>query len=279
MTTPTCTFVSGDVQKITRGTSAAAAITAGDILVNGNLTLVAHTNFAEGDVEELAYDGGVYDVVKAAGTDFTLGDRVYVDFSTGLAVKTPTATTRYFGLCAKTSITNATTVRSTHCQVASGQTFQSITAASTAVSNTASETAFDKTITIPANSVQVGDTLRITGQVIATATNSTDTLNIKLKIGSTVIVATGALDATNNDVAVFFADVTIRTVGASGTLVAFGMATIGPVSSATMKPFYLASTAIDTTADMTISATATWSAASSGDSCRLDGLTVTKLAA
>lgn len=279
MTTPTCTFVAGDVQKITRSTSAASAITAGDILVNNNLTLIAHTNFAVGDVEELAYDGGVYDVVKAGGTDFTFGDRVYVDFSSGLAVKTPTATTRYFGICAKTSATSATTVRSTHCQVTSGQTFQSITAASTAVSNTTSETAFDKSITVPANTVQVGDTFRITGQVIATSTNSTDTLNVKLKIGSTVIVATGALDATNNDVAVFFADVTIRTVGASGTLIAFGMATIGPVASATQKPFYLASTAIDTTADMTITVTATWSAASASDSCRLDGLTVTKLAA
>lgn len=121
MTTPTCTFIQGDVQTMQRSTSAPAALTAGDILTNGLLTLIAHANFAVGDVEELAYQGGIYGVAKHADTDFNLGDIVHVDFSTGLAVRAPTATSRPFGVCTKTTADAATKVEASHCQFLPGQ--------------------------------------------------------------------------------------------------------------------------------------------------------------
>lgn len=151
-------------------------------------------------------------------------------------------------------------------------------AASAAVTNTTTETAFDNgSYTIPANGVKAGDVIRIRAQAIATATNSTDTLTVKLKIGSTVIATSGAVDVANNDIAYFDVDLVVRTVGASGTIVAAGVVGLGVEGTVTAKPLKLASTAIDTTAAMTLSVTATWSVANAGNSCRLDVLNIQHL--
>lgn len=148
------------------------------------------------------------------------------------------------------------------------------TAASAAVTNTVTETAFDKTYTFPANTLKAGDVIHIRTQAIATATNSTDTLTVKLKIGSTVVATTGALDVADNDLATIDVYIFVRTVGASGTIVGSGFVTIGPPASATTKAFQLASTAIDTTATQLISVTGQWSVASASNSVRLDTLVV-----
>lgn len=148
------------------------------------------------------------------------------------------------------------------------------TAASAAVTTTASETAFDKSYTIPANFLRVGDVIHVVAQVIATATNSTDTLTLKLKIGSTVIVATAAVDVANNDIGYIEADLVIRSIGASGTFVATGVQGLGVPGTVTAKPFLLASTAIDTTATQALTVSATWSTNNAGNSCRLDVLSV-----
>lgn len=154
------------------------------------------------------------------------------------------------------------------------------TAASTAVSNTTTETAFSNgTVTIPANTLKVGDVIRVRAQGIATSTNSTDTLNVKLKIGTTVIVATGALDVANNDIFLIDATLVIRTIGAAGTFIATGTVTIGASGTATAKAFNLAETAIDTTAAQTITVTATWSVASPSNSVRQDILLVEQVKA
>jgi len=147
---------------------------------------------------------------------------------------------------------------------------------SAAVTNTTAETAFDKTYTIPAGSLKVGDTIRIRGYAIATATNSTDTLSIKLKIGSTVLFTAPATDVANGDIVEFDALLTIRTVGATGTLVASGEYSIGVPGTATKRSFAVASTTIDTTATQLISLTATWSVANSGNSTVLRQLVVDK---
>jgi predicted RecA/RadA family phage recombinase len=159
--------------------------------------------------------------------------------------------------------------------VSTGTVFNQV-AASTAVTNTTSETAFDQSYTFVANALKAGQRINIRAQVIATATNSTDTLTVKLKIGSTVIVATAAVDVANSDIAYIDADVTIRTDGASGTIVAAGHQALGTPGTVTAKPFNLASTAIDTTATQAITVTATWSVASASNSCRLDQLIITQ---
>jgi hypothetical protein len=44
----------------------------------------------------------------------------------------------------------------------------------------------------------------------------------------------------------------------------------GVAGTVTTKPFLLASTAVDTTAALTLAVSAQWSVASASDSCRLD---------
>lgn len=153
-------------------------------------------------------------------------------------------------------------------------------AASAAISNTVTATAFDKSFTIPANSLVVGDQIRIRLQGIVTAANSTDTLAIALKIGSTTIATLAATDVAANDI--FGMDITlnIRTIGASGTWVAFGTTTLfGQLGTADAIAFYKASTAIDTTAAQAITVVATWSVANAGNSVRLDVLSVDRASA
>lgn len=147
-------------------------------------------------------------------------------------------------------------------------------AASTAHTNTTDAANFDKSYTFPANSLAAGDIIRVVAQVIASATNSTDTLTLLLTLGSTTIATTGAVDVANGDVGFFQADIVIRTAGANGTLVACGTQALGVPGTVTAKPFLLASTAIDTTATQLLAVNADWSAASSSDSARLDVLNV-----
>lgn len=156
------------------------------------------------------------------------------------------------------------------------------TAASTAISNTASETAFDKYYTIPANMLQVGSLLRIRYQGIQTAQNSTNTLALKLYLGGltgTALQSIAAAQGAQNNIFAGEAYVAIRTIGASGTFVAWGQYTAVPAASAsaTNVVSITASTTIDTTASQDIKVSATWSAASSSNSVRLDYLSVEAL--
>lgn len=153
------------------------------------------------------------------------------------------------------------------------------TAASTAITNSTAETAFSTSHTIPANSLLAGTVLKIRYQGIATATNSTDTLTVRLRIGGltgTVLHAHTATDVANNDVWQGWYDVVIRTVGASGTMVGFGARKNAPAAegTATWQDDILASTTIDTTAAQTINVTGQWSVANAGNSCRLDVMMV-----
>jgi hypothetical protein len=158
------------------------------------------------------------------------------------------------------------------------------TAASSAISNTTTETLFDSNFTIPANTLKAGDVIKIRYQGIATATNSTDTLAIKLYIGGltgTALISHAATDVANNDVFSGEMTLVVRDIGATGHIV--GMGTYKSVPAAegtiTVKDKVLASTAIDTTAAQQIGVSATWSVANSGNSVRLDILNVERLAA
>lgn len=146
-------------------------------------------------------------------------------------------------------------------------------AASSAVTNTTTETTMDS-FAIPAGELAAGDVIEVIAQGIATATNGTDTLTIKLKIGSSVFCATAAVDVADNDTWYLHAHVTIRTDGASGTLVGSGIWNLGVEGTATTRGDILASTAVDTTAAQTVACTATWSAASASDSCRNDAMII-----
>lgn len=158
------------------------------------------------------------------------------------------------------------------------------TAASAAISNTITETLFDKKYSIPAGRLQAGSVIKVRAQGIATATNSTDTLAIKLYLGCAdatpptggVTLATlAARDVANNDIFVIEALAVVRTAGATGTVVALTEApTSANAAGTATNQGFLASATLDTTAANLVAVSATWSVASVGNSVRLDILDV-----
>lgn len=150
--------------------------------------------------------------------------------------------------------------------------------ASTAITNTNAATAFafsGQTIpSVAANVLKPGDVIKIHYQGIATATNSTDTLAIAVKFGGVTIATQAANDVANSDVFVGTAVAVVRAVGSSGTIVAMDIGSLD--ADAVDDPAVVgnvASTALDTTAACAPSVEATWSVASTSNSCRLDILT------
>ena len=155
-------------------------------------------------------------------------------------------------------------------------------AASTAISNTNTETAFDQTATLKANTLRAGDALDVFALARMTATNSTDTFLFKVKIGSNILMATGTIDGVNDDVAVIHGRIQIRTAGASGTMISGGLTYNGTASSAAgaadiPSGTHMASATIDTTVDNTLSVTCTQSVASTSNSARLEIFQVSRL--
>lgn len=149
--------------------------------------------------------------------------------------------------------------------LASGQLYGTTTASS-AITNTTAETTFSTgSYTIPANFLKLGDTIHFKGKVEVPSQNSTDTLNIKFKIGTTVISATGAVDVATNDEGYFEGTFTVTAVGSSGSIDASGFNSLGTPGTATEKEFSLAATTVDTTATQALTVTGTWSVASASD--------------
>jgi hypothetical protein len=151
------------------------------------------------------------------------------------------------------------------------------TAASADVSNgVTTEQFFNKSYTLPANSLAVGDILDIEGWAVVSAQGGTDTLTVKLYLGSITLVTTAAVDSAVNDVVYVKATVVVRAVGATGAIVAGVLHTNGVAGTATVKSGFVASTAIDTTAAQVIRASATWSATTATNTVALQALRVTR---
>jgi len=151
------------------------------------------------------------------------------------------------------------------------------TVASSVITDTTDETAFDLSLAIPAQNLRAGDVIRVRAQGIALDQNGTDTCTIKLYAGTEEIVSTGAVTIADNDVFFIDAEIVVRTIGASGTLVAGGIVGFGVEGTATAKPFKKASATEDTTAGLTIALKATFSAAHADNQVRLDVLTIEHL--
>lgn len=157
------------------------------------------------------------------------------------------------------------------------------TAIGSNVTATTTETDFGKIITIPANTLKVGDTIKIRALVTVSNQNSTDTLTVKGKLnqaGTPVqLFTSGAVDPAANDVCVVDFLIKIRTIGASGTFIGYGFIGLGTGGTVTAKAITLTSQSIDTTAANTISLTGTWSSNNANNVAALDDLTALKNAA
>lgn len=158
-------------------------------------------------------------------------------------------------------------------------------AAGTALTNSTAETVLGS-YTIPAYSMQVGKVYRVRAAVIATATNSTDTLAVNVRLGTvtltgTVLAAAAATDVADNNVTIIDLVGTVRSISGTGaaactsswcgTVTAFGAEGTG-----TARAAYEIDTTDNAVANF-LQITGTWSVASASNSCRLDFLIVEEL--
>lgn len=161
-----------------------------------------------------------------------------------------------------------------------------IVARSSAVTNTVNteQTFTGASIVIPALTARVGDRYDFRVQVAITAQASTDTLTVKLKIGSNILAVSGAADAATDDIVVIHGSIVVRTIGATGTFVVEGLTFNGtPAAAASAADIpsgtFLGSTANDFTADTTITVTGTWSATSATCTAYVDIFSLSKVSA
>lgn len=136
-----------------------------------------------------------------------------------------------------------------------------ITAAGEATFDTGSKT-------LDGASLRVGDVIRVKAGVSVTTTTGTETVNIKAKIGTEEIIATGAVDVANGDIALIEFDAVVRAVGASGALLAYGTYSLGVAGTVTQKPFRKAQATEDLSGDVAVTITST--ASNTGESVELE---------
>jgi hypothetical protein len=149
------------------------------------------------------------------------------------------------------------------------------TADSTAVTTSSTETDFDVSKSINGAELVAGDVIEVFAQGVATATNSTDTLTIKLYMATEVIATIAATDVANSDAFSIHAFITIETAGASGKLRAGGWTAIGASGTGAATHFRLASASEDISAALVaVKVSAKWSTTNSGNSCKLEQLVV-----
>jgi predicted RecA/RadA family phage recombinase len=245
------------------------------VIVKGRVGLALNAG-AIGETIPVAVCGRITKLgSKATGEAWQLLDPIYWDSAASKFTRTRTAF--FAGYAASAQVAASTTADVILTEVGVSGLMYAAAAASAVISNTVAETAFDKSFSIPADSLAPGDVIEIEALGICPSTNGTDTLTVKLKIGATVIVATPAVDVANNDIFAVKARLVVRTIGAGGTFVAMAEQALGVEGTVTEKPAKLASTAIDTTAAQAITVTAQWSVATAANQVRLDVLNVRKV--
>lgn len=143
--------------------------------------------------------------------------------------------------------------------------------ASATVANTAVETSLIGSgvgsLTLPANFFSAGTSLRVSVAGVFGTKATPGTIRIRLKLGSTVILDTGAVtpaDSITNEEWQLQTLITCRTAGATGTVIANATVPHGDGSTAALFGWRMVNTStitVDTTATQTVAMTALWSTA------------------
>lgn len=120
------------------------------------------------------------------------------------------------------------------------------------------ETAFNKKVTIPAGTFQAGDVLRIKGRVRVTVGATTDTLAVKVKLGSLAVLSVSATDYAADSCVTF--DISVKMMSAT-TAVVTSLYVAGALGSATAKDGSpLGSQTVANASAQDVTVTADWSA-------------------
>lgn len=212
------------------------------------------------------------------GSDLVASDLVQVtDLSAGSSgTKKMTIAEFITGLDAQThAFTNTVTgtdgVTSGIARKFGGGAFCQVAASSAILGTVEVITAFDQSISIPANTLKVGTRLRFRLQGIVTVQAGSETFTLTVKLGSVTLCSKAAIDPGSNDLFMVEFEAVCRTAGASGTIVGCGTIATGASGTAAANGVYLASTTIDTTGANILAAYCTWQAsATDTNSVRLD---------
>ncbi len=154
-------------------------------------------------------------------------------------------------------------------------------AAGTAFTNSTTETVL-ASYELPANHMQAGKVYHLHTAVFATATNSTDTLTVAVRVGpttltGTVVATTGAVDVADNNVVVIDLYMTVRNIGSASVVIVSGIGTIlGAEGTATGRAVF-ESLSLDSEVAQLIEVTGDWSVASASNSCRADAFILTEI--
>lgn len=153
--------------------------------------------------------------------------------------------------------------------------------ASVTVANSAAETsligAVAGSLVIPAGSLAVGDTLKLSAFGFHSAV-ANPSMRVRAYLGATVILDTGVVASGNSANALWDvrANATLRQVGAGGQLAAQGFYTESAGGVNLFGMVNLAAIGVDTTADLAFNLTAQWGVASPGNTITCSNLILEK---
>ncbi len=150
------------------------------------------------------------------------------------------------------------------------------------VANTVTETAFASTYTLSANSLVVGDVLRITMTGLYSTDVLAPTLTGKLKLGGTTVLNTGALTAVaavTNGGWTMTAWLIVTAIGAGGAFEAQAYAEFATAATTALSANVTntAAVSINLATTEAITATVQWSAASASNTITLRQMAIEKL--
>ena len=127
--------------------------------------------------------------------------------------------------------------------------------------------------TIPANTLEKGDIVRIKVFCTVIDSNSTDTLTPILKFGGTAIATGAALDVADDDIVYAWADVHCTATGSSGTCTS-----IAEIRTDALGAVHVigqtALTSMDTTGGLAVALNVDWSAAHADNEVRIDAVSI-----
>lgn len=201
--------------------------------------------------------GDTFTGFTVAGWDWnSAGQAVLRDSANTVIATTATGTLGFTGTLTTTSGVTSGLTRTVGGVVSA--------AAGVAVHDSSSE-AVSAFVSIPANTVNTGTMIRVRGKVRATATVSTDTLQFRLRWGTTTLTGTSlitgtATDVANDDVMSFeFTLFGLAAAGATSAMVGFGNFT-QPAGTSTVYAD-LKTTNFATNGALLLEATLKWSTA------------------
>lgn len=151
--------------------------------------------------------------------------------------------------------------------------------ASAAAANTTAETALSSTgegsLTLPANYLRVGRTIHVRASGFHSS-SAGPTIRIRIKLGSTGVLDTTAINSGNGTNKMWLAEgtITCRTTGASGTVFGQGYYAEFHPSGTTDSMVNTGTNTIDTTVPQAVSVTAQWGTASPSNTITCTNLTV-----